>query len=104
MTDSAPPPNDARLMMQYDAHKKSLAVAYILWFVLGMLGAHRFYSGATGSGAAILLLTLTSVMLSVVGIGLILMLVPGVWVLVDAFLIPGMVRDQNVRLAQQLAA
>lgn len=29
---------------------KSYIVAYLLWFLLGLLGAHRFYVGRTGSG------------------------------------------------------
>lgn len=96
--------SDARLMMQYDANKKSVAAAYVLWFFLGMFGAHRFYCGATGSGAAILVLTMASLVLSVVGIGLVLILVPAVWVMVDAFLIPAMIREHNTRLASRLSA
>lgn len=35
---------------------KSAGAAYLLWFFLGTLGAHRFYLGKTGSGVAQLLL------------------------------------------------
>ncbi len=31
-----------RSYAQYDIEKKSLLVAYLLWFFLGYVGAHRF--------------------------------------------------------------
>lgn len=54
---------------------KSKATAYLLWLFLGLLGGHRYYLGRKGSG---FLMTIT------LG-GL------GIWWLVDAFLIPGMI-------------
>jgi TM2 domain-containing membrane protein YozV len=48
-------------------------VAAILAFFLGVLGIHRFYLGRTGSGIAMLVLTMT-----LIGI-----LVTSVWALVD---------------------
>ena len=86
--------SDARAMMLFEANKKTALVAYILWFFLGLLGGHNFYLKRTGVAVAQLLLTLP-----VVG-----MVVTVVWVLVDAFLIPGWVRNQNNLLAAQLGA
>src|SRR5262249_55461993 len=77
--------SDTRAMMLFEANKKTALVAYILWFFLGLLGGHNFYLKRTGVAVAQLLLTLP-----VVG-----MVVTVVWVLVDAFLIPGWVRNQN---------
>ena len=54
---------EAKRMMQYDANKKQVLVAYLFWFFLGMLGGHRFYIGLKGSGTAILLLTVLAVFL-----------------------------------------
>jgi TM2 domain-containing membrane protein YozV len=85
--------SDTRAMM-FEANKKTALVAYILWFFLGMLGGHNFYLKRTGVAVAQLLLTLT-----VVG-----MVTTIVWVIVDAFLIPGWVRNQNNLLAAQLGA
>ncbi len=80
-------------MAQYSVTRpKSIGVAYVLWLFFGMLGAHRFYLGRTGTAIAILLLTLISAILSFVGIGLLLFLIPAIWVLIDVFLIPGMAR------------
>ena len=89
-------------MMRYDANKKSALIAYVLWFFLGYLGAHRFYLGHTGTGVAILLLTIASAILSFVMIGLVLFIIPAIWVLVDAFLIPGMVARANNELITRL--
>jgi TM2 domain-containing membrane protein YozV len=89
---------DAKKMMQFEANKKSTGVAYLLWLFFGMLGVHRFYLGSSGSGAAILILTLVSILLSFVGIGLVLIFIPMIWVFIDLFLIPGIAREYNNRL------
>ena len=95
--------SDSRRMMQFEANKKSVAVAYILWLFLGMLGVHRFYAGASGSGAAICVLTILGAVLSVVGIGVFILIVPAFWVVIDLFLIPGMVQDYNADLIDMLS-
>ena len=73
--------------------KKSAAVAYALWFFLSGFGAHRFYLGKTGSAIAQLILFWGGWILSIVAVGFILLLVWLIWVIVDAFLIPGMVAN-----------
>ena len=59
--------------------ERSILVAYILWFFLGYLGIHRFYCGRYISG---IIWFLTG---GLFGIG---------WI-IDIFLIPGMVLDDN---------
>src|SRR5262252_1663104 len=86
--------SDTRAMMLFEANKKTALVAYLLWFFLGMLGGHNFYLKRTGVAVAQLILSIT-----IVG-----MLITIVWVFVDAFLIPGWVRNQNNMLAAQLGA
>ncbi len=93
----------AQAMMRYDANKRSALIAYLLWFCLGYLGAHRFYLKRTGSGAAMLVIWVFSFLLSFVLIGYAGFLVIGIWWLVDAFLIPGMTADYNNRLITTLA-
>jgi TM2 domain-containing membrane protein YozV len=85
---------DARALMLFDANKKSVLVAYVLWFFLGLFGAHNFYLKRIGVGVAQLILTITV-------IGSVITLV---WIIVDAFLIPSWVRNQNNLLALQLGA
>jgi len=93
---------DARSLMLYDSQKKSTGIAYLLWFFLRGVGGHRFYLGRTGSGAGMLILTVLSIVLLVAGIGVLGLMAVGVWALVDAFLIPGMVDEHNKALIAQL--
>ena len=91
-------------MMMYDAQKKSTGVAYLLWFFFGGIGAHRYYVGTTGAAVTMTLLFVLSLILTPVGIGIFGFIVLGLWVLIDAFLIPGAVSQRNMQLAQQLGA
>ncbi len=84
--------------LEYSVNKKSLVLAYFLWFFLGIFGAHRFYFRRIWSGVAILVLTLASIALLFVLIGAVLIFVPVIWVLIDALLIPGWARDYNNRV------
>lgn len=66
---------------------KAIGMAYLLWLPpMGLLGIHRFYCGCVGTG---LIWLLTG---GVLGIG---------W-LVDAVLLPGIVREANAKLMSQL--
>ena len=94
----------AQAMMRYDANKKSLLVSYLLWFFLGMFGAHRFYQGRTGSAVAQLLLFLLGAFTWILFIGVFIVGAVGIWVLVDAFLIPGWTSAHNNKLATSLGA
>lgn len=94
---------DARAMMLYEANKRSVAVSYILWLFLGVLGAHRFYNGRTWTAVTQLLMWLFGIMLvSALGLGLLLLIPLGLWLLLDAFLIPGWVNGHNTVLAEEL--
>jgi TM2 domain-containing membrane protein YozV len=95
--------DSARQMMLYDANKKSVGVAYLLWFFLGGLGVHRFYLGRTGSACVMLALLLLGAATSWLGVGFFLLVPLGIWLLVDAFLIPGIARGHNTKLISQLA-
>ncbi len=95
----------AHNLMIYDANKKSIMLAYILWIFLAYFGAHRFYTKNIGSAIAQLLLTITGwILLFVGGIGFIILLPLSIWLLVDAFLIPRWIRSHNNLLIAQLNA
>jgi TM2 domain-containing membrane protein YozV len=94
--------NDAQTMMVYDATKKSMLVSYVLWWFLGVFGAHRFYLGRTGTAVAMLAITLLSIPLTLIFIGFLGFAVIGVWWIIDAFMIPAIVREQNLKLASRL--
>ena len=88
----------ARAQMMYDANRKSAGIAYLLCLFLGGFGAHRFYLGKGGSGACQLVLWILGwVTFFVLWIPL------GFWIFVDLFLIPGMIREENMKLADRFA-
>ncbi|MBU1307357.1 MAG: TM2 domain-containing protein [Alphaproteobacteria bacterium] len=95
-----------RTSAQYDIEKKSLVAAYVLWFFLGYVGAHRFYLGRPLSGFVMLALSAVTLLLSFVSFGILgfLWFVVGLWWLVDALLIPGLAADRNSRIADRLFA
>ncbi len=74
------------LRQEVDSRKKSVAAVWLLWIFLGIFGAHRFYMGRIGTGIAMLL---------TVG-GLL------IWALVDAFLIPGMLRANERKCQDEI--
>lgn len=82
---------------------KSPVIAYLLLVFLGGFGAHRFYLGKTGTAVTILILWVLGWVTAVIGVGLILLLVVGIWAFVDLFLIPGMIKADQQALRQKLA-
>ncbi|MGX7350201.1 TM2 domain-containing protein [Dolosicoccus paucivorans] len=75
--------------------KKSAGVVYLLWFVLGGIGAHRFYLGRPISGLILLLTTVLT--------GWFTFFLPtGLWVLIDLFLINGMLRKNTHAIRQRI--
>lgn len=88
-----------RTQLQYDAQKKSIAAAYVLWFFLGYFGAHRFYLGNVNSGL---------IQFALLALGWI----PGfagwfilaIWWLIDAFVLPGLTERRNLAMLDRLGA
>lgn len=87
---------DTRELLMLESEVKNsgqnMVVAYVLWYFLGMFGAHRFYTKRTGSAVAQLILTITLV-------GAIATLI---WWIVDAFLLHTWVKEHNARLEHYL--
>ncbi|WP_295532239.1 TM2 domain-containing protein [uncultured Thioclava sp.] len=71
--------------------KKSALAAYAIWFFLPMLGVHRMYLGRVGSGVIMLLMTGIGTLLAPILIGYVPLALVGLWWLIDALLIPGMI-------------
>src|SRR5690606_29878364 len=87
---------DTQAIMSFEANKKSAGVAYPLWFFTGGIGGHRFYMGRTGSAVAQLLLSVIGwVTILAAGMGLLFLIPLGIWLLIDAFTLGGMVSDHN---------
>ena len=72
----------------------STGVAYLLWLFLWWVSAHRFYLGRPGTA----ILQILSYFI----------LIGFIWVLIDGFLIPGMIRNKKdeirTRVMTQLSA
>ena len=81
------------------AREKSLGTAYLLWFFLGGLSAHRFYLGFPASAAVQLCLSPLgyALLIGKSPAGFFVLIASGLWILADAFLIPGMIRKANAR-------
>jgi len=74
---------------------KSMAVAYLLWFFLGSPGIHKFYLNQTGQGILYLCLFLTGWATVWFLIGIIPLVILGILLIIDIFLIPGRVNHLN---------
>jgi len=80
---------------EYDKKKKSVLIAWLLWFFLGGLGIHRFYLGKTLSGIVLLALTIL--------ISWATFFIPtAIWLIVDAFLLPKMIGDKNREIEKEI--
>ena len=83
------------------------SIAYLLLLVGGFLGAHRFYLKRPGSGIAQAIANIGGTWLAFRDMGntagWVLAVIGGLWVLVDMFLIPGMVSAYNTVLAGRLS-
>lgn len=75
--------------------RKETGIAYLFFFLLGGFATHRFYLGRTGSAIAFLVLWWLGWALTAVYVGAFLVLAGVIWLIVDLFLIPGMVREAN---------
>ncbi|MEW4448366.1 NINE protein [Qipengyuania sp. JC766] len=79
---------------------KSVGLAYVLWFFLGGFSVHRFYLGKTESALYQLGLGLlggVAILMEEVMVGFAILCLRGLWILVDALLIPGMCAQVNER-------
>lgn len=75
--------------------RKSLRQAYILWALLGIFGAHRFYLARGTSGATMLVVSLIGLILLGTGSGVAFLTVMLGWLGIDAILLPRMLRAEN---------
>lgn len=93
---------DTNALLNFEANKKSVGVAYVLLFFFGGLGGHRFYLAKTETAVAQLILTIVGWLSISAGVGVLPLAANAIWVMCDIFLIPKMVRNFNSSLAMGL--
>lgn len=86
LVDSLPAPLRKPFLQAYAARIKDPSIAVALNTFVGTFGGDRIYSGRMGS-AVLKFLTAGGL---------------GIWVLVDLFIIGGVVRKQNIKIAREL--
>lgn len=67
---------------------KSTILAYVLWFFLGQIGAHRFYLNSPVFGFLQLGLAVAGWLLSFIGIGFLFLVPLWIWLIFDLIWIP----------------
>lgn len=94
--------NEEKMLVNSEVanNKKSMGVAYLLWFFLSSIGIHRFYLNHKTSGLAMLALNVIGWLTTFLFIGFFFLAILGVWVLVDVFLVSTMVKGENERLVE----
>ena len=96
--------NEERMLVNSEIQRrgKSTLVAYLLLIFLGTLGIHRFYLGRTGTAVTQLVLTIIGWLTAIILIGFALLAVVWVWVIVDLFLVPGIIEAENDKLEKDV--
>lgn len=89
-------PGDGRSPGAPAGTPRSLNVAFFCWLLLGGLGAHRFYLRRPHA-LTILILSAIGAGTALAGVGFLLILAVGVWLLVDLFLLDRWVAEYNSR-------
>lgn len=84
---------------------RSLLVVYLLLFFAGGLGLHNFYvkRGFSLAGLGQIILTVLGSLTLFIYIGFIFFLILGIWLLIDALRMPGVVRRDNDLMREELA-
>jgi len=80
-------PQQQQFYAQAPMQSKDKAIAILFCLFFGGFGAHNFYAGFNGMGAAQLVLLLVGWLLSVLLIGIPLLIALGIWVFVDLIMI-----------------
>ena len=84
--------DNIRKQKVYEENRKSVGLAYLLWFLFGFLALHRFYTGDTKSA-----LVRLGLFISAIGIPIAALL----W-LIDAFRVPAIVNRRNMKTIEMI--
>jgi len=87
--------------MRYDANKKSVVAAYLIWFFVGGFGGHRFYCGRKHA-LTMLIGMIASILLASWGIGVIGVIAFCIWAFIDVFSIHKWIAEYNNKLIDSI--
>lgn len=83
--------------------KKSIGIAYLLWFFFSSLGIHRFYIGDKSGGLWMAGLFIVGLMTTWLIVGFIPLFIVGVWAFIDVFRIPTLIENAKEILREEKA-
>ncbi|MCO7174762.1 TM2 domain-containing protein [Sporolactobacillus kofuensis] len=89
--------NNELLMLnkELDQRRKNILLAYINALIFGLFGGHRFYLEKTRTALLMILITvLSEVRYSFITV---------IWLIIDLFLLPEMVRQKNLVIENSIA-
>lgn len=78
--------------------KKSMLIAYILWFFLGSIGANYMYCGKWVIGIIKAVIFLIAILTYFIGIGFIVLGFIFIWNIIDIFITYKMVSNYNQKI------
>ena len=98
-------PTEQRILVEQQVANsaKSAFVSYVLWFIGGVIGAHRFYLGRPFTAICMIILLVSGVITVSAGTGVILLGLEGLILIADLFLIPIMIAEHKAKLRLQYA-
>ena len=89
-------------MIRFEAEKKSAGLAFVLCWLLGNFGAHRFYMKKPHAVTKLIITLISIPLYFVFCIGVIGLLAMTIWTIVDLFYISGWVKEYNTVLLTKI--
>jgi TM2 domain-containing membrane protein YozV len=89
-------------MIRFEAQKKSAGLAFVLCWLLGNFGAHRFYLNKPHAVTKLVIMLLSIPLYFLFCVGLIGIFAMSIWTIVDLFYISGWVREHNAALLKKI--
>jgi len=89
-------------MIRFEAQKKSAGLSFVLCWLLGNFGAHRFYLNKPHAVTKLVITLISIPLIFLFCLGYIGIIANSIWTLIDLFYISGWVREYNVALMEKI--
>jgi TM2 domain-containing membrane protein YozV len=89
-------------MIRFEAEKKSAGLAFVLCWILGNFGAHRFYMKKPHAVTKLVIMLISIPLIFLFCFGYIGILAMTIWSIVDLFYISGWVKEYNTALLTKI--